>query len=220
MKVFTDWRQYSPEYWDHHRGHPSASNFHRIITPRTGKYSKASEGYIDELLAEFVCYTPNFFTERGQVRDTGPVSRAVQEGTDREPESRKWYTLDTGREIEEVGGCVSDCGRFWCSPDGLIGREGVLELKNPEAKTQVGYMRAGLLPDEYRPQCHGHLIVTGLPYVDFCSYHPSTYGMIVRVEPTSYTRELKVALEQFWTAYEQAGKKLGIDVNVIREKVK
>lgn len=213
MKVFTDFTQYSPAWWDAHMGRPSASNFDRIITPAKAKLSAQADSYIAELCAEHLCYTPNFFTERGQVPDQGPVSREVEEGTRREPESRKWYSLERNIDVEEVGGCLSECGRFWSSPDGLIGtREGVLELKNPKASTQAAYLLAGTLPEEYRAQVHGHLVVTGLPFVDFASYHPSMPGLIVRVEPDGFTRELKIALEQFWARYESAAKRFGIDL--------
>lgn len=211
MKVFTDFCQYSPEYWDHRMGHPSASNFDRIITPSTGKFSKGSEKYINELLAEFIIYTPNFFTEQQTVPENRPQNRGMEEGIKREPESRKWYAFEKVKEVEEVGGCLSDCGRWWSSPDGLIGeREGVLELKNPDGATQIKYLLDGGLPEEYRPQCHAHLMITELPYCDFVSYHPSMPGLIVRVEPNEYTRELRVAGEMFWSRYEAAAKRLGV----------
>jgi len=68
------------------------------------------------------------------------------------------------------------------SPDGLIGEDGLLEIKCPLAHTHVGYLREGVLPPKYIPQVQGQLWVTGRQWCDFVSYHPELKIMIVRVE--------------------------------------
>ena len=87
----------------------------------------------------------------------------------------------------------------------------MLELKCPQLKTQAGYVLAGEeLPSEYRPQVHGHLIVTGRPFVDFLSYSPPLPPLLIRVERSEYTDKLAAELERFHEKYEAARKKLGV----------
>lgn len=194
MKVI-QCEQYSDEWWEARRGIPTASSFDRIITP-SGKLSAQADDYINELIGERVCLTPKFFTDR-------PQSRAMANGTDCEPQARSWYELEHA-DVQRVGFIMTDDGRFGCSPDGLVGANGLLELKCPMLKTQVKYLRAGGLPPEYKPQVHGQLVVTGREWVDFVSYAPGLEKLLVRVTPDAYTREVKVALEVFYENYRAA----------------
>lgn len=193
--------QYSPEWWEARRGKPSASNFKRIITPKKMELAAGAETYIDELIAEVIHMDPNFLSER-------PQSRAMEEGTRREPESRRWYEMDCGLTVQQIGGCETDDGRFWCSPDALVGDDGILELKNPDGNTQVAYLRAGTLPDEYRAQCHGHLLISGRQWCDFVSYVPMYPAFKVRVEKDEFTVKLAAALDLFYVRYAEAKAKV------------
>jgi hypothetical protein len=157
-----DFAQYSPEWWSIRRGVPTCSEFGRIITPATGKLSGQATGYAAELLGQMV--DPYY----GAADDY--VSAAMKNGTIMEPEARAWYEFDAGAPVQQVGFCLTDDGRFGGSPDAMVGDDGCLELKSPTAKTQVLYLYAGKLPDEYKPQVHGHLVVTGRKWCDFVSY--------------------------------------------------
>ena len=193
--------QGTPEWWTVRCGIPTASAADRILTP-TGKLSAQAKKYVAELIADRCCLTPNFFTDRPQTRD-------MANGINMEPEARKWYAMErpTSR-IQVVGFCVTDDGRFGCSPDALVDDDGVVELKCPKLSTQVEYLEEGILPPDYKPQCHMHLIVTGRSYVDFCSYAPGLPGFIVKVTPDDYTAKLRVALEDFHTLYQATIKRI------------
>lgn len=193
--------QYSPEWWEVRRGIPTASQFDKILTP-TGKASAQADDYAAELIGDICCLNPNFLTER-------PMTRAMANGRDMEPEARRWFEMEKECRVQQVGFCVSDDGRFGCSPDGLVGEDSVLELKCPMAKTQVKYLLDGGLPAEYRPQCHGHLLVTGRPVVWFCSYAPGLPGLIVKVVPDEYTVKLAAALAVFSEKFQAAKAKIG-----------
>lgn len=201
MKII-ECQQYDPDWWDARRGIPTASQFHRFITPKTNKFGDGATSYIHELIAAKMRHTPEFITDRAQTRD-------MQHGAELEDEARRFYQMDTGREVRRVGFCLSDCGRFGGSPDGLIDPDGGLELKCPQVKTHVGYMVEGELPPEYKAQVHGLLIITGRAWWDFMSYVGTDIDpVIVRVEPNGYTRDLKIALEQFLERYDKTLKKL------------
>jgi hypothetical protein len=198
MKVI-ECAQYSPEWWTARRGVPTASEFGSILTAKTMKLSAAADTYICRLIADL------FDFEYGVER--GPVSKDMARGKEFEEESRRWYEMETGRDVKQVGFCISDCGRFGCSPDSLIGDDGALELKNPAAHTHVGYVIDGVLPSDYLAQCHGQLIVTGRAFVDFLSYRPGFPPLMVRVTPNEYTDALRAALEVFWNRYQETLKR-------------
>ena len=89
-------------------------------------------------------------------------------------------------------------GGAGASPDGLIGDDGLLEIKCPNTLTHIQRVRAGVVPDEYKPQMLVQLLCTGRKWVDFVDYDPripaqyaSKRLLIVRYEPTA--EELETA---------------------------
>lgn len=206
MKVHREFRQISPEWWDARRGKPSASNFKKIMTPKTGKLSSQADDYMDDLIAERVCLLPNYFTVLGR-----PISQDMQRGIDNEPEARRYYEMLREVSVEEVGGCETDDGRFWCSPDGLVGMANGVEIKCPLLSTHIKYLRDNnALLEDYKCQVHGSLIVTGLPAWEILSYCPAApqQGVLLRVEPDDFTKQLRIALEVFHEKYAATLKRL------------
>ena len=169
MKILTS-DQYTAEWWEARRGLPTASQFSRIVKGN-GDPSTQRTAYLYECAAVRITgiYKPSF------------TSAAMQEGTDREELSRMIYAMEREVVVEEVGFIVSDCGRWGASPDGLVGNDGVLELKNPEAHTHIGYLLSGKLPSAYYQQVMGEMFVTGRLWADFCSYSPKLPLFILRV---------------------------------------
>lgn len=181
--------QGTPEWWEAKRGKPSAGSFSRIVTP-TGKLSKQSVEYAYDLLSQRLLPGSPMEIE-------AYTSRAMQLGVDSEPAARLAYSLETGHKVEQVGCVLSECGRYLCSPDGLIGDDGGLELKCPMLKTHVGYMLTGILPVEYVLQVHGALAVTGRKWWDFVSYAERMPLFVVRVEPDDFTVAVGEAVRGF-----------------------
>tara|TARA_R110000803_G_scaffold43701_6_gene93040 strand:+ start:641 stop:1312 length:672 start_codon:yes stop_codon:yes gene_type:complete len=190
-----DCPQYSPEWWTARLGVPTASNFAKIITPAKGDRSTSDDGYIAELIADH--FDPYYGCPEDYITD------AMRRGTEMEPEARNFYAFERGLDVEQVGFCLTDDGHFGASPDGMPG-EGALELKCPLRKTQVEYLLGGVLPTKYKPQCHGHLVVTGAPWCDFMAYCPGMPPLLKRVEPDDYTEKLRDALAAFWIKYRSA----------------
>lgn len=208
--------QYSPDWWQLRCGLPTASAFDRIITAVKGEPSKAARPYQYELAAEVAGYhLPNFFTER----ENRPKSYAMANGTNTEPEARRYYEMHREVKVRQVGFCLSDCGRFGCSPDAVIDDSpdgaGGLELKVPEAKTHFGYCFEEKLPDDYRAQVHGQLIVTGWKWVDFMSYVPHVphNTFLIRVYPDAFTEKLRGVLAEFLDEYDKVLDRLGLTEN-------
>lgn len=197
MKVFT-FQQYSPEWWEFRRGRITASAMDRIITPKTGKLAASSREYLCELIGELATLGP--------IIPTGFVSPAMLHGSLTESEARAFYEMDRGVDVTEVGCCLSDCERWSCSPDGLVGEDGGLELKCVQPKTQVKYLLGGgqSLLDDYRIQVAGCLIVTGRKWWDLMSYCPGLDPVVLRIEPDEFSVKLLAVLSEFWTAYQAA----------------
>lgn len=244
--------QGSDIWWEQKCGVPSASNFARIITPigkqcdlptghegecRTGEtkkpkgaercqvrlpqLSEAADGYIAELLAERICQLPKFFSGRG-------IPKPILDGIDREPESRAWFALTHGVSVEQVGFILTDCGRFGCSPDGIMpGLKRGLELKNPTLATHLQWLMdrdddgVVRLPDEHKVQVHGGLCVTGYDAWHFVSYVPDDVEKIdLLIYPNEFTRALRKALDDFWPRYNAACLNiLGVPALITKEAI-
>lgn len=202
-------KQYSEEWWAVRRGVPTASSAKKIITPAKGDLSKSAETYACELIAELYDH------------DYGPrdefATSAMRNGTIMEPEARRYFEFETGTTVKQVGFCMTDDKRFGASPDGLCDDEAVLELKSPQCATQIRYLLDGGLPDEYRPQCHWHLMVTGRPVCWFLSYYPGLPHLLVKVEPDAYTEKVAKAADEFWDLLQNMKRQITNQPDAVKE---
>ena len=99
------------------------------------------------------------------------TSPAMQWGIETEPEARKQYESETLNIVEECGfiPLTDDVG---CSPDGLIGEDGLLEIKCPNSATHIETLITGKVDRKYFLQIQFQLWVTGRKWCDFVSYDP------------------------------------------------
>lgn len=169
---------------------PTASEFHRIITPAKWQYAAGAFTYACEIVAQ------NYDYHYGEVSDF--ATSAMKNGSIMEPESRRFYELETGCDVKQVGFVISDCGRWGYSPDSICGEDGLLELKNPTPAVHIKWLMEGVVPPEHLAQCHGGLLVTKRKWIDWMSYAPQLPPLLVRVVPDEKTLLLAEALETFW----------------------
>lgn len=171
--------------------------------------SEAADAYIAELIAETVTQLPNYFTTQGHPIRRPFSNEHTENGIDLEAEARAAFAMDSGEQVEQVGWCVDEQGRWGFSPDGLIvGKQAGLELKCPALHTQAQYLLAKTLPREYKPQVHFALAVSGYDFWWFYSYSPPLDPLMLKVYPDEYTEAMKSALEQFHGRYMEARAKL------------
>ena len=135
------------------------------LMARTKSGPSASRG---NLIARLVC-------ERltGQPVETYQ-NDAMRRGTELEAEARDAYSFATGHAVDECGFVATDAlPNTGCSPDGLIGDDGLVEIKCPasEAKHLDAVIR-GQHAKEYHWQLQHQLLVTGRAWVDAVSYDP------------------------------------------------
>jgi putative phage-type endonuclease len=100
------------------------------------------------------------------------INEYMQWGMDYEDEARIWYEEQTGNTVEEVGFVFRDKDRrAGCSPDGLVGKYGLIEIKCPMSKTHILQINEG--PKlEYRRQMQFQMWCTGRAWCDFVTYDP------------------------------------------------
>ena len=120
----------------------------------------------------------------GHVEDT-PTTGDMYRGIIAEPFARDYYADHHGVEVEEVGFMVRDFGtyRIGCSPDGLVGQDGGIEIKSPRAKTHIATVLTGEIPAHYMAQVQTFLLVSGRSWCDFVSFHGGLPLWPTRVEP-------------------------------------
>jgi len=191
-----DMEQGSLDWFMARRGIPTASCFHKIMTPKTGKMAEGATSYIYEMIADLAM-------GGAPVGVDSYTSREMQDGIDLEPQARAYYELETDSTVDRVGFCTTNDGRFGSSPDGLIGTHKALELKVPKLKTHIKWLAGGVIPPEHRAQCEGHMIVTGADSCDFMSFAINLPPLLVTIERGEYTEKLEDALEIFWDKYEK-----------------
>jgi hypothetical protein len=181
--------QGSPEWLAHRLGRITASRLASLITP-TGKPSASADGLLYRLVAEDAIGEPT----------DGAQSAYMGRGIEMEAEALDWYELTQGATVERVGGILSDCGRLWCSPDGLLGEDGAVEVKCPSAHVHVEYLLSddASVAKAYRQQIQGSLMVSGRAWWDTLSYHPVMPPALHRVErDEEYIATLREIVDAF-----------------------
>ncbi len=101
------------------------------------------------------------------------VSKEMQWGIDNEPFARAAYELNQDVMVTTVGFVTHPwIDRFGASPDGLVGDEGLVEIKCPNTATHIEYLLAGVVPADYQPQMLTAMACTGRKWCDFVSFDP------------------------------------------------
>jgi hypothetical protein len=173
MPIFHhDVRQYSEEHDRLKLGIPTSSNFHKIITPQ-GKPSKQWREYACVLIAERILQRKIDFYK----------SPPMERGLIVEAEAADWYEFDQDVTVQRIGFITDVNHTIGCSPDRLVGKEGLLEIKAPLPQTQVEYWLSGEVNERFQPQVQGQLYVSQRSWVDILCWHDVLPKIVMRVEP-------------------------------------
>jgi putative phage-type endonuclease len=101
------------------------------------------------------------------------VSPAMQFGIENEPFARAAYEIHKDCMVELAGFATHPrIERFGASPDGLVGKDGMVEFKCPNTTTHIEYLVGGGVPEEYKPQMMAGMACTERQWCDFISYDP------------------------------------------------
>lgn len=110
----------------------------------------------------------------GEPLDDTFVTYAMRRGRELEPTARAVYESHTRQMVEEVSLSLTDDGRFGYSTDGLVGDDGLIEIKVPFSpeKIAAAWLAPERAADEYIAQIMGGLWITGRKWCDLVIYCP------------------------------------------------
>jgi putative phage-type endonuclease len=130
----------------------------------------------------------------------GYTNGAMEWGTDTEASARQYYEMAEGVQVQQIGFIERD-EHIGASPDGLVGADGMVEIKCPNSTTHITYILEDRLPPAYRAQVQGELWVAERQWCDFVSYDPrmrTRKYFCTRVErDEKYIEELAAGISAF-----------------------
>jgi hypothetical protein len=176
LTVYSDLEQRSPEWYAARCGIVTASAVGKLITPKTVKPAANDDS---RALATLLA------SERvtGYVEDTY-TSSDMWRGIVAEPFARDLYSKHYA-PADECGFMVRqfDGFRIGYSPDGLVGDDGLLEIKAPRQKTHLATIVADQVPLYHMAQLQTGLLVSGRKWIDFVSFCGGMPLWVRRVTP-------------------------------------
>lgn len=184
--------QRSPEWFAERLGLATASNFRKILAKiKTGEAADR-RNYRAQLVIERLTGKPS----------ESYSNSAMQWGNEQEPFARIAYMAQTGNVVYEVGFLKHAVLLAGASPDGLIGSNGLIEIKCPVSATHIETLKGHEMPAEHMPQVQGQLWVTGREWCDFVSYDPrmpEKLQLFIQRVPRQekYIEELEKEVEAF-----------------------
>lgn len=100
-------------------------------------------------------------------------SAAMQWGTDTEPLARAAYEAEMQVMVDEIAFVDHpEILMAGASPDGLVGSDGLVEIKCPNTATHINTLLTQTVPKQYHDQMMWQMICTGREWCDFVSYDP------------------------------------------------
>ncbi len=169
MKIYKEIIQGSPEWFEIRVGKVTASHAQAI-----GNNGKGLENYILEVVAEM-------FSSSERERYS---NEHTERGSELEPIARAMYELQNDVEVEEIG--FAEYNDFvGCSPDGLVGKDGMIEIKCPDDKTYFNLLINEKIDSAYIWQCQMNMLILERKWCDLVFYNPNFEKSmkIFRLEP-------------------------------------
>lgn len=155
--------QRSEEWFKARLGKVTASRVADVIAKTKTGYSASRENYMAQLVVERMTNTQaESFT-----------NAAMQWGTDQEPFARAAYEVQQNVLVDETGlvdhPTIAMAG---ASPDGLVGEDGLVEIKCPNTATHIDTLLTQTVPGKYITQMQFQMACTGRQWCDFVSFDP------------------------------------------------
>lgn len=159
--------QGSDEWFAARCGKVTASRISDVIAKTKTGWGASRKNYLAELVAE---------TLTG-ISAQGFTNAAMQWGTDTEPQARAAYELMFDVDVVQVGFVNHpDIAMSGASPDGLVGDDGLVEIKCPNTATHIETLREEKVATKYLNQMQWQMACTGRAWCDFVSYDPRLPG--------------------------------------------
>lgn len=153
--------QGSDEWFAARLGKVTASRVSDVMATTKSGPAASRQNYMMELLCQRLTGTS----------ESGYTNAAMQRGTELEPIARSAYEAANGVFVDEVGLIDHpEIAGFAASPDGLVGDDGLIEIKCPNTATHVAFLRTGKPDGKYVWQMMAQMACTGRAWCDFVSY--------------------------------------------------
>ena len=156
MKIY-NFEQRTEDWYNIRKGKMTASNAETIIAN-----GKGLETYIYNLMAEY----------HSSAEKENYINADMQRGIDLEPEARLEFEFYTNLDVQEVG-FIEHNEFIGVSPDGLIGNDGLIEIKCPNDSIYFKLLLSNNIKPEYIAQMQMQMYVTDRQYCYFVSYNPN-----------------------------------------------
>ena len=144
-------------------GKVTASRVADVIAKTKSGYSTSRANYRAELVAERLTNIPA----------EGYQNAAMQWGTNTEPQARAAFEFFRDTEVALVGFIDHpSIGMSGASPDGLIGSDGLIEIKCPISATHIDTLLGKKVPAQYVTQMQWQMACTGRKFCEFVSFDP------------------------------------------------
>lgn len=169
-------------------GKVTASRVADVIAKTKSGWGASRGNYMAELIAERLT----------GVKAEGYTNAAMQHGIDTEPQARMAYEFACDAEVNEVGFIAH---RFipmtGASPDGIVGNDGLVEIKCPGTATHIETLLTGVIPEKYITQMSWQMACTERTWCDFVSFDPRLPEAL-RIYTRRITRDdsLTISLEK------------------------
>ena len=176
LRVYEEMEQGSDAWHQARCGIITASVIGQLITTKTVKpaSNETARSLIRELTAQRIT---------GHVEETYQ-SRDMERGVYDEPYARDIYA-EHYAPVTEVGFMVREEADhiIGYSPDGLVGDDGLIEIKSRRQKVHLAHILDGEVPDANYAQLQCALFVSGREWVDYCSFSAGMRLWVKRVYP-------------------------------------
>ena len=159
MKIIKEIEQQSPEWFKIRKGKMTASHAQAI-----GNAGKGLETYVYDLVAE----------EYSSAEKEQFSNEHTERGNELEEVARGIYELENNVDVEQVTFIEYD-EYVGCSPDGLVGENGLIEIKSPNDTEYLKYLIFGesQIDTKYIWQCQMQMLITGRNWNDLVIYSPN-----------------------------------------------
>lgn len=155
--------QRTEEWFDARLGCVTASRTADVMAKTKSGYSASRANYMADLICERLTQEPT----------GGFSSAAMQWGTETEPMARAAYEFVKSVDVEETGFVLHPhIQNFGASPDGLVGKDGLVEIKCPNTNTHLETILSDTIPRKYIIQMHVQMLCTKRKWCDFVSFDP------------------------------------------------
>ncbi len=156
MEIY-DCAQNSPEWFAAKLGMVTSSRFSDVLNKKTGRGL-----YMRKVAGERL----------SGIKEETYSNANMEAGIELEASARQYYEQLNNCIVEQVGFVKRD-GWVGSSPDGLVGNDGLIEIKCPIPSTHIDNIIKAKMPACYVPQIQGQLWVTERKWCDWVSYSPS-----------------------------------------------